>query len=175
MQSVWHPTHLDHLELTFGTKLRSGVYEATSPRFPVTVVAKFARFAWEIDAIENESAAYQWIDGYRIGPSFLGHISEEGRIIGFIMEKIENARHAGPEDLTLCHKTLSKLHKLGIVHGDVNKHNFLVRDGHATLIDFECAQKCEDGSASKQELGCLVEELRDTSGRGGSYAMVGKS
>ena len=158
---------MDHLELAFGNKLRSGVYKVTSAGFRFTVVAKFARLAWEIDAPENECAAYQWIEGPGIGPKFLGHLIEEGRVIGFLMEMITNARHASPDDLGLCRKSLSKLHKLGIVHGDVNKHNFLIGDAHATLVDFECARKCEDKRAFKEELRSLPKQLSDTSGKGG--------
>lgn len=173
VKSAWHPTHVDHLELALGKKLRSGIYEATSPRFRFTVVAKFARFAWEIDALENECMAYQWIEGQSIGPKFLGHLTEDGRVIGFLMEMIANARHATEDDLGLCQKTLAKLHQLGIVHGDVNKHNFLIGDGHATLIDFECARKSEDKRAFKEEMRSLLEQLSDTSGKGGNHAVDG--
>ena len=70
---------------------------------------------------------YEWIDGHQIGPEFLGHLTEEGRVIGFLIERVFDCRHATPEDLSLCQHTLAKLHKLGIKHGDTNKHNFLIR------------------------------------------------
>lgn len=123
IRTVW-PTHLDHVDLVYGEKLRSGVYEATTPCIPFAIVAKFARFAWEIDALENECAAFQWIAGEDIRPKSLGHLVEEVRVIGFIIESIANVRHVTPDDLTLCQMKLSSLHRLGIIHGDVNKHNF---------------------------------------------------
>jgi hypothetical protein len=46
-----------------------------------TAIAKFARFEWEVDAVDEECAAYQWLEGENIGPKFLGHVAEEGRVI----------------------------------------------------------------------------------------------
>lgn len=168
IRTPWHSTHLDHLDLVYGDRLRPGVYKATTPSIPFAVVAKFARFAWEIDALENETVAYQWIEGKDIGPKFFGHLVEEGRIIGFVIENIANARHANPDDLTLCQTELSHLHRLGIIHGDVNQFNFLIADGHARLVDFETARKCEDPSSLETELRSLVDQLNDASGRGGT-------
>lgn len=78
VKNAWHQTKVDHLDLKMGAKLRPGVYEATSSVLPNTIVAKFARFQWEIDAVDRECAAYQCIDGHKVGPKFLGHITEEG-------------------------------------------------------------------------------------------------
>lgn len=163
----WHPLQIDHLELHMGQKLRSNVYEATCLQFNSTIIVKFARFAWETPQIDAETSAYQWIENHQIGPKFLGHLSEEGRVIGFIVERIMDCRHATPEDLSLCQLTLSKLHKLGIKHGDINKHNFLIHDGKATLIDFDNSTRYNDTKTLDQEFRALQEELRDTSGRGG--------
>lgn len=33
VECIWHATHVDHLELVMGGKLRSNVYEATCSRF----------------------------------------------------------------------------------------------------------------------------------------------
>lgn len=168
IESRWHPNLIDHLELSFGQKLRSGVYEAVSSGFPRPVVAKFARFEWEIPALDRECMAYRWIEGKGLGPKFLGHLSEDGRINGFVMERITGARHATPDDLVLCQVALSKLHDLGILHGDVNRHNFLIKDDQAILIDFECARMSEDKSAFLEEIKSLPDQLGDMSGRGGS-------
>lgn len=62
--------------------------------------------------MENETTAYQWVSGHNIGPQFLGHLTEDGRVIGFLMEHIPNARHAGPQDLEICREVLSRLHDL---------------------------------------------------------------
>ena len=97
-----------------GEKLRTGIYEVKGHMFgpgDAVVVAKFARFDWEIQYIENETTVYQWIDGHNIGPRFLGHLTEDARVIGFLMERIQ--------DLEPCQQTLSRLHCLGIRHGDI--------------------------------------------------------
>ncbi|KAL5365164.1 glycoside hydrolase superfamily [Aspergillus floccosus] len=117
--------------------------------FDNAVVAKFARFPWEIQYIENETAAYQWISGHGIGPQFLGHLTEHGRVIGFLMEYIPNARHASAQDITICKDVLSQLHELGIRHCDINRFNFIVHDVRV------------------QELEGLAASLEDPSRRGG--------
>jgi predicted Ser/Thr protein kinase len=165
---IWHPSQIDHLELEMGQKLRSNVYETTSPRFNSTIIAKFARFSWEIPSLDSETAAYEWINGHQIGPEFLGHLIEEGRVIGFLMERVLDCRHAMPEDLPLCQHALTKLHRLGIKHGDINKHNFLIRNGEAVLIDFDYAERCDNPKFLAEEFQMLEQQLWDDSGRGGS-------
>jgi predicted Ser/Thr protein kinase len=166
---LWHPLQIDHLDLHMGQKLRSNVYEASTPRFDLPIVVKFARFPFEIPYLDSETSAYQWIQNRQIGPQFLGHLTEEGRVIGFAMERITSCRHwhATPEDLALCQQALSKLHRLSIKHGDINKHNFLIHDDRATLIDFDVALRCNDAKVLEEEFRGLEKELSDMSGRGG--------
>ena len=164
---TWHPLRIDYLELQTKAKLRSHMYEVNTPHFSETVVIKFARFYWEIGYLEAETTAYQWLVGQDIGPKFLAHLTEHGRVIGFVMEHIGDSRHATPEDLEICQRSLRKLHQIGIKHGDVNKHNFLIRDGEATLLDFQSAKCCEDKKELDEEFESLAEALADTSGRGG--------
>ncbi|KAJ5622342.1 alpha-galactosidase A precursor [Penicillium herquei] len=168
VQSTWHSTYIDYSELLIGEKLRTGIYEVECTQFPNrTIVAKFARFSWEIQYLENETKAYQWISGLNIGPEFIGHLTENGRVIGFLMERIFNARHAGAQDLDTCKGVLSRLHDLGVRHGDTNRFNFLIRDSKATLIDFDTARKCGDPGLLREELGNLAECLSDPSNKGG--------
>ncbi|KAJ5731357.1 uncharacterized protein N7483_005865 [Penicillium malachiteum] len=104
--NIWHKNFIDYSELSIGEKLRTGIYEVEyKSQIPNrTIVAKFARFPWEIQYLENETKAYQWISGLNIGPGFIGHLTENGRVIGFLMERIFNARHAtcGAQDLEAC-------------------------------------------------------------------------
>ncbi|KAI0190833.1 alpha-galactosidase A precursor [Astrocystis sublimbata] len=171
---IWHSTTIDHLELGMPRKLRSGVYEATCPRFGATVVvAKFARFAWEIPQLEAETEAYEWIEGHHIGPGFLGHLTEEGRVIGFLIAQITDCHHATPDDFAACDRALSRLHELGIRHGDINKHNFLVRGGEdAVLIDFDVASRLVGVNELEDESRDLMNQLHDTSGRGGFSCLM---
>ncbi|KAI1423889.1 hypothetical protein F5Y12DRAFT_797930 [Xylaria sp. FL1777] len=116
----------------------------TCPALDFPVLVKFAEFPWQMPYFEAETTAYEWIEGKGIGPRFLGHLTEAGRVFGFVMENIDGARTAEPQDLATYQRILAKLHALGIKHGDINKHNFLIRNGEAVLIDFETAQKCSE-------------------------------
>ena len=167
VQNTWHGTHVDYLELSVGRKLRTGIYEAKCTSFDNVIVAKFARFPWEIQYLENETTAYQWISGHDIGPRFLGHLTENDRVIGFLMERVTNARHAGPEDFETCAEVLSRLHGLGVRHGDTNRFNFLICDSKTIMIDFDTAQECDDRSLLLGELENLNACLQDQSRRGG--------
>ncbi|KAJ6015465.1 alpha-galactosidase A precursor [Penicillium herquei] len=169
VQSTWHKTYIDYSELSIGEKLRTGIYQVECKSlFPNrTIVAKFARFSWEIQYLENETKAYQWISGFNIGPEFIGHLTENGRVIGFLMEGIFDTRHACAQDLDACKEVLSRLHDIGVRHGDTNRFKFLVHDSKATLIDFDTAQKCGDPNLLAEELENLADCLSDPSGKGG--------
>jgi tRNA A-37 threonylcarbamoyl transferase component Bud32 len=100
----------------------------------------------------NETMVYQWIYGHNIGPQFLGHLTENGRVIWFLMERISDARHTEAQDVEVCGEVVSRLHDLGVRHGDTNRFNFLIRDSEVTLIDFDTARKCDDRELLLQEL-----------------------
>lgn len=168
IQHKWHPVLVDYLSLTMGKKLLPNVYEATTPVFNVPVIIKFARFPWEIDYYNQETEVYSWIEGHDIGPKFLGHVTEGERVIGFLLEKVDG-RWAGPADLHVCQTAVSKLHGLGILHGDLNKHNFLVQSSRAYLVDFETARKMIDQQELDSELESLESQLCSDSRKGGNY------
>ncbi|KAI9163462.1 hypothetical protein HJFPF1_05076 [Paramyrothecium foliicola] len=96
---TWHPTRIDHLTLRMEEKLRTNVYEVICPGFNHVVIAKFARFECEVPQLEAETMAYGWIEGNEIGPVFLGHLTEEGRVIGFLIDRVTDCRHADIGDL----------------------------------------------------------------------------
>lgn len=104
---------------------------------------------------------------HNIGPQFLGHLTENGRVIGILMEYVNDARHAGAQDVEICREVLSQLHQLGVRHGDTNRFNFLIHNSKATLIDFDTAQECDDPDVLLQELQNLTSCLEDLSARGG--------
>ncbi|KAB8221982.1 hypothetical protein BDV33DRAFT_190071 [Aspergillus novoparasiticus] len=158
---------VDYSDIQVGKRLRTGIYEAQCPGYDTVVVAKFARFHWEIRYMESETTAYEWIKDHDIGPRFLGHLVEDGRVIGFLMERTSNARHAVLDDLEACWDTLSQLHALGIRHGDTSRFNFLMTDSRAVLIDYDIAQKCDNYNVLSEELDGLAESLASTSNRGG--------
>jgi len=163
---LWHAKSYDYLSFNIGERLKSNVYVASSPQFEKPIIAKFARFEWEIGYYIAETQVYSWIDGSSIGPEFLGYLTEEGRVIGFLIENVEG-RHATISDLSACKAVVRQLHRLGILHRDLNKHNFLVSERGAVLIDFETAVRSDDSAAMEAEIGRLEEQLLDESGIGG--------
>jgi tRNA A-37 threonylcarbamoyl transferase component Bud32 len=86
------------------------------------------------------------------------------------VEKVADAWHAAIADLAACSKSLGSLHQLGIVHGDVNKHNFLTNADGVTIVDSEFVRRRDDERSFEGEMGSLAERLQDVSGRGGSHA-----
>jgi hypothetical protein len=106
------------------------------------------------------------INGSNISPEFLGYLTEEGRVIGFLIEHVEG-RHATISDLPACEAAVRRLHGLGTLHRDLNKHNFLISERGAVLIDFVTAERSGDSEAMEVELRGLEEQLLDESGNGG--------
>ncbi|KAK4163130.1 cyclin f-box [Cladorrhinum sp. PSN259] len=167
----WHDIKVDCLVLDKTKQLTTMAFEAVSRSIlpsQGTLIAKIARFEWELPRIEQETRAYQLLEGSGLAPRFLAHIHENGRIMGFLLEKIEG-RSASVQDLGVCKTALGKLHKLGFVHGDVNRYNFLVTEGGVKLIDFERFQENASPESMSKELENLRAELVDESGRGGGF------
>ncbi|KAK6496140.1 hypothetical protein TWF481_002164 [Arthrobotrys musiformis] len=166
---IWHEKSFDYLSLQMKKRLGANVHLVTAPHVHPEnrdVIAKFARFPWEVERYALETKSYEWIKGHGIGPQFLGHLTEDGRVIGFLMEKLEG-RHATIADLPACKEVVGRLHALGILHGDLNKHNFLITGKDARIIDFETAKLSSDRDKMYQEAQTLEKELLDESGRGG--------
>lgn len=173
VKNIWHPVKLNELEFTRQERVRQRVHVSTHPHVQggKPVLVKLAVWPWEIPSMEVETAAYQWLSDSGVGPKFLGHLTEgkDGRVVGFVAEWVEGARAAEPADIDGCKKALGRLHELGIKLGDINKHNFLVRDGHAdvVLVDFETAKRNCSPQELEDEMSALKSNLEDMSGRGG--------
>ncbi|KFY44087.1 hypothetical protein V495_03631 [Pseudogymnoascus sp. VKM F-4514 (FW-929)] len=107
-------------------------------------------------SIEHETYTYSAIEEYRepgdpvISPAFLGHVTENGRVIGMLLEKLEG-EFASMDDLPACRDALKNFHLMNIVHGDVNRYNFIVdrskKPVHVRLVDFEYAEPYEESKA----------------------------
>ncbi|KAI9163578.1 alpha-galactosidase a [Paramyrothecium foliicola] len=175
----WHHTLVNCLELERTKQLTAMAFEAVSQSaLPIglgssaTIIAKIARFEWELPRIQQETRAYKLLEGSGLAPRFLGHIHENGRIMGFLLEKIEG-RSASVQDLSICETALGKLHELGLLHGDVNRYNFLVTEEGVKLIDFECLVENASPESRHKEMESVRAELVDDSGRGGGFIFQG--
>lgn len=133
VETLWCPVSVNEVDFKQVQNLKGNVLVVTNPfmNVGIPVVVKIATWPWGIPYLEAETTAYRAICDTGVGPRFLAHITEgiNGRVIGFAMEWIPNARAAGPGDLEACKEALGRLHALGFILGDINNFNFLVRDG----------------------------------------------
>lgn len=199
--ACWHPRRIDVLSVkrTARYNPRTSLVEFEGKQ----AVSKLAPFPWEIPYLQRETLVYEQIakseriaesvgqdlDLERLGasmdptepekrtsqhiaPRFLGHLTENGRVIGFLLEKIEGT-YASLSDLPLCAAALKTLHSMGIAHGDVNKHNFVVEreTRQVKLIDFEHAKLFSE-EKGRRELEDLAAVLTDDSNLGTTIEVV---
>ncbi|KAH6716144.1 alpha-galactosidase A [Leptodontidium sp. MPI-SDFR-AT-0119] len=178
VKTIWHPKTIDVLSLEKVKRHRSGVHEVLFSGLPA--ICKTACFGWQIPRIEHETYTYSVIEEYRepgdpvIAPAFLGHVTENGRVIGMLLEKLEGD-FASMDDLPVCREALENFHHMNMVHGDVNRYNFILDRSkepvQVRLVDFEYAEPYEESKAL-EELRSLSSELAETTGRGGSVVVV---
>ncbi|KAL8799108.1 MAG: hypothetical protein Q9182_006142 [Xanthomendoza sp. 2 TL-2023] len=157
--STWHQRFVEFHELNIGEKLMPNVAEAFHLDLG-EVIAKYARFEWEIPPYQTETEVYHWLNYHNIGPQFLGHLTEGGRVIGFLLQKIDG-HYAQIQDLARCEDAVRKLHSLDILHGDLNRYNFLIGKDRVVLIDFETSFKSRDKASKTEELQGLSENFLD--------------
>ncbi|KAI1771101.1 hypothetical protein F4818DRAFT_221715 [Hypoxylon cercidicola] len=176
IQSSWHPRHIEVLSLKRISSHNARVKEVELDGR--IVFAKVAIFEWWIPQVERETRVYEVIaenecpDKPPIAPAFLGHLTEQGRTIGFLMGKVEGS-HASLVNLPECEAALRRLHGMGLVHGDANRYNFVVErsTGHVKMIDFEHAEAYDEEKA-RAELEELKAQLTEETGRGTTVVVV---
>ena len=169
---TFHPQRINVLSLHKTKRLGPRVSEVLYNGHPA--VAKIACFDREIPRLEVESAVYEVLMQHQkeqphktpIMPNVLGQLTENGRVIGLLLEKVEGD-FASIGDLPKCEKILRKLHSLGVIHGDINRYNFMINrtTGGARMVDFEHAKIFTEEKA-KLELESLESELVEETGRG---------
>lgn len=151
-------SHTDYLSLNFIRKLEPNVHLVSSPTFDKPVIAKVANFYWETNYIA-EIQVYSWLHNRKILiPKFLGYITEGGRVIGLLTENVEG-RRATIADLSLCQTLIRQLHKLGFIHGSLDKNKILISQGRAVLVSFDTAERCKDKKIMEKEMELFVEKL----------------
>ncbi|KAK2731601.1 hypothetical protein FQN57_003276 [Myotisia sp. PD_48] len=167
--AVWHPRQIDILSLKrtvyYGPSISEVMFEGRP------AVLKIARWEWEIPHRHTETAVYRDLTQRQdkndpVIPEFLGHVTENGRVMGILLEKIEGD-FAYLKDLEACTRVLSKIHAMGVIHGDPNRYNFIINRSTASIrmIDFEHSWNFTEAD-SREELESLPKELVEDTGRG---------
>lgn len=129
VECLWYPIYVDVLSLPSGKRLKTNVRETVYRSRPAFL--KIANFPWEIRRIEWETWAYSEIESHtsddesRITPSVLGHVTEEGRVIGLLLERVKGD-HATIAGLDVYKAIIHKLHRVGIYYRDPYRYNFLI-------------------------------------------------
>ncbi|KAK2606748.1 hypothetical protein N8I77_005479 [Diaporthe amygdali] len=102
--------------------------------------------------IENDARAHEIIRAQDPGlaPRFLAHVTENhSRVIGFLLERVPDAREAGTADIDECRSALARLHALGIVKGQLSRHSFLVRSDGSVMVQGPFASLSKDDSTDE--------------------------
>ncbi|PSS10957.1 hypothetical protein M430DRAFT_37085 [Amorphotheca resinae ATCC 22711] len=174
----WHHRRIDVLSLKHIKRHRSNVHEVLYGGRPA--ISKIALFEWDFHRIGNETRVYSTLMKHQdqhpaeppCAPKFLGHLTENDRVIGFLLEKVEG-EFASIDDMPNCKKVLHRLHGMGLIHGDVNRYNFIVdrSNNNVRMIDFEHAEDL-DKTKAHRELESLASELAEETGRGGPTVTI---
>lgn len=158
IENAWHPTKIDFLEFElvnqFDENYQAKLWHVKHPRFnekPIFMKTALWASSWSKSEMEDETRAYQLINGHGNSPEFLGHVTYHGAIIGFILEWIEGGRVTKKRDESARIKVVKKLHALGITHGSAHHENFLKRGKDVLMIDFESAKFSEEATEKQKK------------------------
>lgn len=157
----WHPRTIEYSDLVKVATIQEGRLEVVQHPDLGTepVLVKRAALPEYIDSISRETAFYRLLDGLGVTPLFLGHVTEAGRITGFLSEYVvqqqeeDENRHGRDGGTEACLSALRRMHARGIAHMDAHGGNCLVRgDGSAALVDFELAEETSSGEEFERDL-----------------------
>ncbi|KAI1291240.1 hypothetical protein F5Y03DRAFT_388567 [Xylaria venustula] len=142
IQSAWHPNKIDFTELEI---VRQHTYYLDGEHFvvkhpsfekPVHLnLCPWATRSWK-RSLETETKVYERIDGLGMAPEFLGHVTYQGSIIGYLLEWVEDAQPITKKDKAARLKAVRKLHSLGITHGAARRYSFLKRGEDMLMVHF---------------------------------------
>lgn len=151
----------DMSELSFRNRraTRSRIRLCNVRRQKYLLVAKMFRSTAQSKDMANESITYRLLEKTGLAPSFWGHLRQNGKVVGLLLEHI-SGRRALRRDRKACEETLKKLHELGHVHGGLHDENILIRTegpqrGTAVLIDFSATHNAGKRSEQRDEMASL--------------------
>ncbi|KAI0424119.1 hypothetical protein F5Y09DRAFT_348044 [Xylaria sp. FL1042] len=159
----WHPTKIEFNELediTYTDKRLDGrIFNAKHPLFEgknlFVKIDPWSSYCAK-KAMATETKAYQLLEGLEIAPKFLGHVTCDGAIIGFILEMVEGAQTTKKEDESARIEAVKKLHAVGITHGCAHHGNFLkVGQDKMLIIDFEESKFGEKATRKRMDADIL--------------------
>jgi hypothetical protein len=167
VHGTWRPRRIDVLALKQTTRYRSDVREVLCGGGPE--ISKIACSEWDVRKMEMDTWAcsiiswrqQQHLGGCLSAPDVLGYLMENGRGVGLLLEEVDGEFASG-DDMPKCEMALRGLHGMGLVHGDVNRYNFIVNrsTAHVRTIGFEHAEAF-DATKAHSELGSLASELAE--------------
>lgn len=107
LSEPWHPLNIDYLDLRKVKSLKTVsnlrrvekadfLQVVTHPVFNRPVLMKISSFPnlMEQAISDAEVSIYKRIEGLGIAPRFLGYVTEHGRVIGFLLEYLDDAINA---------------------------------------------------------------------------------
>ncbi|KAI0549279.1 hypothetical protein F4679DRAFT_595910 [Xylaria curta] len=147
---VWHPTKIEFTEFELVSPFKNE-YKGTDgklrhvkhPSFKdKSIFIKIDPFSynWTKSFMEAETRCQDSKPKARHRPEFLGHVTYQGVVIGFILEWIEGAKTTEKMDKSARLAAIKKLHALEITHGTAHRDDFLKIGGDILIIDFEEAR-----------------------------------
>ncbi|KAF0642223.1 hypothetical protein NXS19_008448 [Fusarium pseudograminearum] len=154
---LWHHTRVSCFDLEEIAVFTPTVREVVDRSMPLprnTMIATMARFEQELPSIKKETRAYQLLEGSGLAPRFLGHIHENGRVVGYLRDKLEG-RPASLHDLDGCEAALGRLHDLEILIGDVSRGNFLITEQGVKFQNFKRLEERPSNRAKMHESSCM--------------------
>jgi tRNA A-37 threonylcarbamoyl transferase component Bud32 len=92
--------------------------------------------------------------------------------MGLLLENVDG-RFASTDDQSKCEEAIRRLHGMGLIHGDINRYNFLIESssGRVRIVDFEHVEDFDEKTAH-EELKVLPFELAEISGGGPTREIV---
>lgn len=157
----WHPRRIDVSEFLEVEPIQPGRLELVKhPVFGnMPVLIKIAD--------THEAMMYRLLYDRAITPLFLGHVTQNDQMVGFITEFVQRQEETTPTTGTrrrreACLAALRRMHTKGVAHQDAHGENCLLRsDGSAALIDFELSTETSSRADFDRDLWIMYHTVAD--------------